>query len=104
MRRVEATSYPGYTNFAVSVPAGKTCRLLIYQRGKVEPVQTFDMLEEEGIGEVRFLGLEGFRADRQEYNFEIDKQVCIDPYVREVSRTKRFGEKPNPWAGSRNSV
>ena len=103
MRRVEgtpqplgATSYPGYTNFAVSVPTGKTCRLLIYQKGKAEPVQAFDMLEEEGLGEVRYLGLEGFRADRQEYNFEIDKQVCIDPYVREVSRTKRFGEKPNP--------
>ncbi len=91
-----ATTYHGYTNFAVSVPAGKTCRLLVYQKGKTEPVQAFDMPEEEGLGEVRFLALEGFRADRQEYNFEIDKQVCVDPYVREVARTKRFGEKPDP--------
>ena len=103
MRKVEgtpqplgATTYRGYTNFAVAVPAGKQCRLLVYQKGKTEPVQTFDMPEEEGIGEVRFLALEGFRADKQEYNFEIDKQVCVDPYVREVARTKRFGEKPDP--------
>lgn len=81
-------------NFAVAVPTGKTCELLLYSKGKPEPVQRFNMPEEEGIGEVRFLAVTGFREERYEYNFCIDGRVCVDPYVREVSRTKKFGVKP----------
>ncbi len=82
-------------NFAVAVPSGKTCELLLYSKGKQEPIQRFDMPEEEGIGEVRFLAVTGFREDRYEYNFCIDGRVCVDPCVREVSRTRKFGVNPD---------
>ena len=51
-------------NFAVQVAKGKTCELLLYKRGKEVPEYQFDMPEEEGVGEVRFLSVEGLKADR----------------------------------------
>jgi len=65
-------------NFAVQVAKGKTCELLLYKRGKEVPEYQFDMPEEEGVGEVRFLSVEGLKADRYEYNFLIDGKVCVD--------------------------
>ena len=49
-------------NFAVQVPAGKSCELLLYKAGEESPESSFDMPEEEGIGEVRFLAVEDLRA------------------------------------------
>ena len=46
-------------NFALRVPAGKKCELLLYREGKTRPECTFDMPEEDGIGEVRFLAVDG---------------------------------------------
>lgn len=83
-------------NFAVAVPEGSTCRLLLYKTGQTEPFETYDMPEEEGLGEVRFLALEGIGKEKYEYNFLIDEKVTIDPYVKELARTKVFGETPNP--------
>lgn len=80
-------------NFAVQVPAGKKCELLLYREGKAHPECTFDMPEEEGIGEVRFLAVEGLDAEKYEYNFRIDEKVCLDPYVREIAGKKAFGKK-----------
>ena len=45
----------GKVNFAVQVPAGKKCEVLLYRAGKQEPRYRFEMPEEEGIGEVRSL-------------------------------------------------
>ena len=72
-------------NFAVQVAKGKTCELLLYKRGKEVPEYQFDMPEEEGVGEVRFLSVEGLKADRYEYNFLIDGKVCVDPYAKELA-------------------
>ncbi len=88
-------------NFAVQVPKGKTCALLLYKKGKEEPECIFDMPEEEGIGEVRFLMIEDIDAKRYEYNFQIGGKVCIDPYVREVTGRKVFG---NPRELSKHQV
>ena len=49
------------------------------------------MPEEEGVGEVRFLSVEGLKADRYEYNFLIDGKVCVDPYVKELAGKEKFG-------------
>lgn len=102
MRRVEGSPQPlgvtrrnGRMNFAVSVPAGKTCELLLYSMGKTEPVQVFEMTEEEGMGEVRFLAIEEFDAAQYEYNYRIGGKVCVDPFVRELARSRVFGEKPD---------
>ena len=72
-------------NFAVQVAKGNTCELLLYKRGKEVPEYQFDMPEEEGVGEVRFLSVEGLKADRYEYNFLIDGKVCVDPYAKELA-------------------
>ena len=82
-------------NFAVQVPTGKKCELLLYKEGKTRPECTFDMPQEEGIGEVRFLAVENIDAGKYEYNFRIDGRVCLDPYVREIAGKKFFGKKRN---------
>ena len=80
-------------NFALRVPKGKECELLLYREGKTRPECTFDMPEDEGIGEVRFLAVDGIDAGKYEYNFRIDGKVCLDPYVREVAGREAFGKK-----------
>lgn len=102
MKRVEGFPQPlgvtardGMVNFAVSVPAGKCCELLLYRAGKKEPTEVFEMSEQDGIGEVRFLALEGVNPERYEYNFRIGGQVCVDPFVKAVARTRTFGVKPD---------
>ena len=75
-------------NFATVVPAGKKCKLLLYKAGKPQPVEEFDMPEEEGIGEVRFLALEGLKESRYEYNYLIDGKICTDPYAKVITRAK----------------
>ena len=80
-------------NFAVQVPGGKSCSLLLYRKGEDHPVSTFDMPEEEGIGEVRFLMVEGIEPEQYEYNFQIDEKIYLDPYVREITGKEVFGEK-----------
>ena len=80
-------------NFSLQVPTGKTCELLLYRAGRKQPECTFDMPEEEGIGEVRFLAVDGLNAAKYEYNFKVDGRVCLDPYVREIAGRKAFGKK-----------
>lgn len=102
MKKVEGYPQPlGVTtkedkvNFAVSVPAGKKCELLLYRTGKTEPACVYEMPEEEGLGEIRFLAVEGLNGRKYEYNFRIQDEVTLDPYVRELARTRKFGEKPD---------
>ena len=80
-------------NFAIQVPAGKTCELLLYREGKSHPAYTFEMPEEEGIGEVRYLAVDEIEPEKYEYNFMIGDKVVIDPYVKEISGKKVFGRK-----------
>lgn len=86
----------GRVNFAVSVPAGKSCELLLYRAGKCEPAAVYEMPEEEGLGEVRFLALEDLNEQRYEYNYRIGGKVCLDPFVKGVARTRQFGVRPDP--------
>ena len=78
-------------NFAVQVPRGQKCELLLYRAGKNIPEIVFEMPEEEGIGEVRYLAVEGKNISRYEYNYRINKKVCMDPYVKEIAGKKAFG-------------
>lgn len=79
-------------NFAVHVPAGKSCGLLLYKKGSEKPEYVYDMPEEEGVGEIRFLAIEDIEAERYEYNFQIEGKVCIDPYVHEITGRNIFGK------------
>ncbi len=78
-------------NFAVQVPAGKECELLLYKKGQEIPKYRFEMPEDEGIGEVRFLALEEINGSEYEYNFCIAGQVFVDPYVKELAGREVFG-------------
>ena len=66
-------------NFAIEVPEGKECRLLLYKKGEREASVIFEMPEEDGVGSVRFLSLFDFAYSEYEYNYLIDEEVCIDP-------------------------
>lgn len=102
MKKVKGSPQPlGVTgnhekmNFAVSVPSGKCCELLLYQAGKKEPVKIYEMPEAEGLGEVRFLALEELDWKHYEYNYRIDGRICVDPFVKAVARTRQFGVRPD---------
>ena len=84
MRKTEGSPLPfgaaakeRKVNFSVQVPMGKTCELLLYREGNTKPEVCFDMPEEEGIGEVRFLSVEEIDPEKYEYNFLIDGKVQI---------------------------
>lgn len=79
-------------NFAVCVPVGKECELLLYKKDEEKPVHTIPMPEEDAAGEVRFLALSKFSAGEYEYNYRIGGIVCIDPYVKEIVGSRVFGE------------
>lgn len=79
-------------NFALKVPAGKKCSLLLYREGSKRPYKKFDMPENEGIGEVRFLEISDIEAEKYEYNFLIDGEVYVDPYVKEIAGKFPFGK------------
>ena len=59
----------GRVNFVVQVPKGQSCELLLYRAGKMAPEYVFEMPEEEGIGEVRYLSVEGRNVEKYEYNY-----------------------------------
>ena len=80
-------------NFAIEVPEGKECRLLLYKKGEREASAIFEMPEEDGVGSVRFLALFDLAYSEYEYNYLIDGEVCIDPYARILAGTGEFGRK-----------
>lgn len=45
------------------------------------------------IGEVRYLALEGIEASKYEYNYRIDGQVMIDPYVKAIAGREVWGKE-----------
>ena len=100
MREVQGVPYPlgvrivkDRVNFAVAVPAGAACELMLYEKGGQVPGQVFSMPEEKAVGEVRFLAVEGLEPDKYEYNYRIGGRVSIDPFVREITGQHAFGEK-----------
>lgn len=103
MRKVQGSPQPlgvtienGRVNFAFSVPAEKTCELLLYRTGEKDAVQAYPMEACCAAGEVRFLAIEGLDAAQYEYNYRVDKRVEIDPYVKEIAGHKMFGQKEDP--------
>lgn len=100
IRVVKGTPYPlGVTilkdkiNFSVVVPKGKSCELILYKKGKSVPEKIIEMPEEGAFGRVRFLACEEMEPDRYEYNYRIDGKIFIDPYVKELTGHRAFGQK-----------
>ncbi len=76
-------------NFSVAVPQEKECQLLLYRAGRKKPCAVYEMKRE--IGEVRYLALEGMDASGYEYNYRVDGQVVIDPYVKAIAGREVWG-------------
>lgn len=100
MRKVQGSPQPlgvtikeGKVNFAIPVPAEKTCELLLYRAGEGAVAKVYPMDARDAAGEVRFLAIEGLDAGKYEYNYRIDNRVQIDPYVNEITGHRAFGEK-----------
>lgn len=80
-------------NFAVTVPKGKKCSLLLYKAGSKEVSKTYTMPEEDSVGEVRFLTLQGIDPKTYEYNFLVDGEVVVDPYARALAGRDVWSEQ-----------
>ncbi len=87
------------TNYALAVPSGKNCELLLYKAGEAEPFFRAELPEEEAVGEVRFLALDHACPWEYEYAYRIDGKEAEDPYAKkvcdqEVTKTKQVcGQK-----------
>ena len=78
-------------NFSVAVPQEKECQLLLYRIGRKKPCAIYEMKKE--IGEVRYLALEDIEVSEYEYNYRIDGQVVVDPYVKMIAGRENWGKK-----------
>ncbi len=71
-------------NFSVAVESGKACNLYIYEQGSERPTFVVELPEEEAIGEVRFVGLLYSEVKGMEYNYQVDGEFVLDPYVKAI--------------------
>lgn len=78
-------------NFAVAVPVGSKCELLLYKKGTKKPAKILEMKEKDGIGSVRFLAIEELPEDMCEYNYRIDGEIVSDLYSKALIRPDGFG-------------
>ena len=70
-------------NFSIAVPTEKKCQLLIYRAGRKRLYRQFEM--ETAVGEVRCIALTDIEPAEYEYNYLIDGEVVVDPYVQALA-------------------
>ena len=73
-----------YVNFSVAVSAGKSCQLIVREKGKKKPYMSFDMPKKDGIGEVRFLTLENFDFEKYEYDYKCESSRLTKEYCDRI--------------------
>ena len=77
-------------NFSVAVPQEKECQLLLYHAGEKKPCMSFGM--KKSIGEVRYIALEDIYPSEYEYNYEMDGEIVVDPYVKALAGREKWGQ------------
>ena len=102
MKQTQGTPLPlGVTgtdkgmNFAVAVPQGKECELLLYQKGGEVPVCVCELTEETAVGEVRCVRLKDMDDKPYEYLYRIDGENYVDPYTKRIIGVKVSAERKN---------
>ncbi len=77
--------------------AGKTCSLVLFEKGEKEPWQKFAMKETSRNGDVWNLTLEsdGVFPVNLEYCFELDGVMAADPYGRSILGWEVWGDPEN---------
>ena len=78
-------------NFAVAVPEGKCAKLLLYTEIEEKPVKEVNL--EPAMGEVCCISISELEREVCYYNFYIDGEVFLDPYVRALAGKYSWGEK-----------
>ncbi len=76
-------------NFSISVPKGKSCSLLLYQAGEAKVSVEYEMEKQEGS--IWVIALEGIEPDQYEYNYRVDGQIVVDPYVKTLAGREVWG-------------
>ncbi len=79
------------TNFAISVPSGSSCELLLYKPDRNEPFLTCEFKEDAAVGEVRCMAIDGLGKENYEYVYRINGKYCIDPYVKRIVGREKWG-------------
>lgn len=74
-----------YVNFSVVVSQGERCILKLYKKGEAEAIEELELLENDSVGEVRFVALLKEDVKNLEYMYEIDGALAVDPYAKSVS-------------------
>ena len=75
----------GNVNFSIVVEEGKMCTLCLYKKGADSPAFEIELLEKDAIGEVRFVAFPGAKIKGMEYDYKIDGELVLDPYVKMIS-------------------
>lgn len=73
-----------FINFSVAVERGNTCVLKLYKKGSEEVKEKIELIEDDAIGEVRFVSLQKTSVKNLEYVYEIAGEDVVDPYAKAV--------------------
>lgn len=90
MKKVSGSPLPlgvtyknGRANFAMEVPEGKTCKLLLYRKGEASLLASY--VFSDRIGSVCYLAVDGLKEEAYEYNYDIDGESVTDSYAKALS-------------------
>lgn len=88
-----AVQTPTGYNFTVAVEKGGEASLLLYKKGRKQPWAEIPLKEEERIGTVSSVRVEGLETGTFGYNYKIGKEICHDIYTKELRGRGKFGQK-----------
>ena len=88
---------------AIWQPGATVCQLRLYCDGKIQKKISMTALNDMEITDVFSIRLSGenlfFELKKIEYDFVIDGETVLDPYVQEVSGRENFGKKRSKERG-----
>ena len=107
MKKVSGSPLPlgvtyknGRANFAMEVPEGKTCKLLLYRKGEASLLASY--VFSDRIGSVCYMAVDGLKEEAYEYNYDIDGECVTDSYAKAFKRSTEnfsaFSLTPVRWA------
>ena len=73
----------GRANFAMEVPEGKTCKLLLYRKGEASLLASY--VFSDRIGSVCYMAVDGLKEEAYDYNYDIDGESVTDSYAKALS-------------------
>lgn len=91
-------------NFSVAVESGKKCALLLYKTGEKEPLEKIELEENAAQGEMRAVMLTDLNPVDYEYNYFIDGECVVDPYVKLLAGRENWGELPEDEHSIRGKI